>query len=61
MDIPSNLFNLAAILLSGFVITVLISILYSIRVVRYAKMESALREELLKIEVNNIINKKIAK
>ena len=61
MDIPSNLFNLAVILLGGFVITVLISILYSIRVVRYAKMESALREELLKIEVNNIINKKIAK
>ena len=58
MDIPSSLFNLAAILLGGFVITVLISILYCVRIVRYSKMESSLREELLKIEVNNIINKK---
>ena len=58
MDIPSSLFNLAAILLGGFVITVLISILYCVRIVRYSKMESSLREERLKIEVNNIINKK---
>lgn len=58
MDIPSNLFNLAVILAGGFVITILISILYCIRIVRYGKMESSLREELLKIEVNNIINKK---
>ena len=58
MDMPSSLFNLASILLGGFVITVLISILYCVRIVRYSKMESSLREELLKIEVNNIINKK---
>ena len=58
MDIPSSLFNLAAILLGGFIITVLISILYCVRIVRYSKMESSLREERLKIEVNNIINKK---
>ena len=58
MDIPSSLFNLGAILLGGFVITVLISILYCVRIVRYSKMESSLREERLKIEVNNIINKK---
>ena len=58
MDMPSSLFNLASILLGGFVITVLISILYCVRIVRYSKMESSLREERLKIEVNNIINKK---
>ena len=58
MDMPSSLFNLASILLGGFVITVLISILYCVRIVRYSKMENSLREELLKIEVNNIINKK---
>ncbi|NRT75130.1 hypothetical protein [Clostridium beijerinckii] len=58
VDIINNLYNLALGLLAGCVILLAATIIYVLGVVRYCKKYMILSEELEKIKINNVINKK---
>lgn len=57
MGITNNLYNLALTFLDGCIITTLVSVVYIIVMIRYAKKKRILIKELEKIEINNINHK----
>ena len=57
MDITSQLYNLALYLLGGCIITIIVTVVYIIGIIRYAKKETILIKELEKIEINNMNHK----
>ena len=58
MGISNNLYNLALTLLGGCIITTVVSVVYIIGMIRYAKKKRILIKELEKIEINNMKHKK---
>jgi len=57
MGISNNLYNLALTLLGGCIITTVVSVVYIIGMIRYAKKKRILIKELEKIEINNMKHK----
>lgn len=57
MSMIDNLYNLALTLLGGCIFTMLVSVFYIIRIIRYAKKEADLIEALEKIKISDMERK----
>lgn len=53
----NNLYNIALLLLGGCVVTVIVTAVYIIGIIKYERKYMLLTEELDKIKINNMINK----
>lgn len=57
MGISNNLYNLALTLLGGCIITALVSVVYIIGIIKYAKKQTIIIKEIEQIEINNMNHK----
>lgn len=53
----NSLYNLVLTLIGGCIIPIIVTIMYIIGIVRYAKKESILEEKLQEIEIRNMERK----
>ena len=57
VDIINNLYNLTLFLLGGCVVTIVVTVVYLVGIIKYTEKCRMLTEELNKIKINNMINK----
>lgn len=57
IDIINNLYYLTLFLLGGCVITMTVTVVYIVGIIKYTEKYRMIAEELEKIKINNMINK----